>query len=175
MALLLGAFIIHGLQPGPLMIANNPGLFFGIVASMYIGNVMLLVLNLPLVGLFVRLLHVPMRLLLPVIMVICVIGVYNANQQVLDLLFLCAFGVLGYYMRRHSYPVAPVILGLVLGVRMEEALRQSMIMSQGNLLQLVERPIVAAFLVLTVLFLCLPMILRRLRFRGRKVELETEG
>jgi putative tricarboxylic transport membrane protein len=108
-------------------------------------------------------------------MVICVIGVYNANQQVLDLLFLCAFGVLGYYMRRHSYPVAPVILGLVLGVRMEEALRQSMIMSQGNLLQLVERPIVAAFLVLTVLFLCLPMILRRLRFRGRKVELETEG
>jgi putative tricarboxylic transport membrane protein len=174
-AILLIALTALNVHPGPLMFTQHPQVVWGLIAALYIGNVMLLVLNLPLVGLFVRLLHVPMRLLLPVIMVICVIGVYNANQQVLDLLFLCAFGVLGYYMRRHSYPVAPVILGLVLGVRMEEALRQSMIMSQGNLLQLVERPIVAAFLVLTVLFLCLPMILRRLRFRGRKVELETEG
>jgi putative tricarboxylic transport membrane protein len=116
-----------------------------------------------------------MRLLLPVIMVICVIGVYNANQQTLDLILLCAFGVLGYYMRKHGYPVAPVILGLVLGGRMEEALRQSMIMTQGNLYALLERPIVMVFLALTVISLLVPYIIKRLRFRGKKVELESEG
>jgi len=174
-AILLIALTALNVHPGPLMFTQHPEVVWGLIAALYIGNVMLLVLNLPLVGLFVKLLHIPMRLLLPVIMVICVIGVYNANQQLLDLLFLCGFGVLGYFMRKHAYPVAPVILGLVLGTRMEEALRQSMIMSQGNLLVLLERPIVAAFLLLTLLFLCLPLILQKLRFRGRKVQLETEG
>lgn len=174
-AILLIALTALNVHPGPLMFTQHPQVVWGLIAALYIGNVMLLILNLPLVGLFVRLLYVPMRLMLPVIMVICVIGVYNANQQTLDLIFLCGFGVLGYYMRKHSYPVAPVILGLVLGTRMEEALRQSMIMSQGNPLVLLERPIVVVFLSLTVVFLCAPQILRRLRFRGRKVQLETEG
>jgi putative tricarboxylic transport membrane protein len=174
-AILLLALTALNVHPGPMMFSQHPEVVWGLIAALYIGNVMLLVLNLPLVGLFVRLLYVPLRLMLPVIMVICVIGVYNANQQLLDLLFLCGFGVLGYFMRKYGYPAAPVILGLVLGTRMEEALRQSMIMSQGNLLVLLERPIVAAFLLLTILFLCLPLILQRLKFRGRKVELETEG
>jgi len=174
-AILLLALTALNVHPGPMMFSQHPEVVWGLIAALYVGNVMLLILNLPMVGLFVRLLYVPMRLMLPVIMVICVVGVYNANQQTLDLIFLCGFGVLGYYMRKHRYPVAPVILGLVLGTRMEEALRQSMIMSQGNLLALLDRPIVVVFLVLTVVFLCAPVILKRLRFRGRKVELETEG
>jgi len=174
-AILLLALNALNVHPGPMMFSQHPEVVWGLIAALYVGNVMLLILNLPLVGLFVRLLYVPMRLMLPVIMVICVIGVYNANQQTLDLVFLCGFGVLGYYMRKHRYPVAPVILGLVLGTRMEEALRQSMIMTQGNLLALLDRPIVVVFLVLTVIFLCMPQILKRLRFRGRKVQLETEG
>ncbi len=174
-AILLIALTALNVHPGPMMFSQHPQIVWGLIAALYVGNVMLLVLNLPLVGLFVRLLYVPMRLLLPVIMVICVIGVYNTNQQTLDLVFLCAFGVLGYYMRKNSYPVAPVILGLVLGTRMEEALRQSMIMSQGNLLALLDRPIVVAFLVLTVVLLFAPHIIRRLKFRGRRVELESEG
>ncbi|MCW5575282.1 MAG: tripartite tricarboxylate transporter permease [Burkholderiales bacterium] len=173
-AILLLALTALNVHPGPMMFSQHPEVVWGLIAALYVGNVMLLILNLPMVGLFVRLLYVPMRLMLPVIMVICVVGVYNANQQTLDLIFLCGFGVLGYYMRKHRYPVAPVILGLVLGTRMEEALRQSMIMSQGNLLALLDRPIVVVFLVLTVVFLCVPVILKRLRFRGRKVELETE-
>ncbi|MCE3000947.1 MAG: tripartite tricarboxylate transporter permease [Betaproteobacteria bacterium] len=174
-AILLLALTALNVHPGPMMFSQHPEVVWGLIAALYVGNVMLLILNLPMVGLFVRLLYVPLRLMLPVIMVICVVGVYNVNQQTLDLIFLCGFGVLGYFMRKHAYPVAPVILGLVLGTRMEEALRQSMIMSQGNLLVLLERPIVAAFLLLTLLFLCLPLILQKLRFRGRKVQLETEG
>jgi putative tricarboxylic transport membrane protein len=174
-AILLLALTALNVHPGPMMFSQHPEVVWGLIAALYVGNVMLLILNLPMVGLFVRLLYVPMRLMLPVIMVICVVGVYNTNQQTLDLIFLCGFGVLGYYMRKHRYPVAPVILGLVLGTRMEEALRQSMIMSQGNPLALLDRPIVVAFLMLTAIFLCAPQILKRLRFRGRKVELETEG
>jgi putative tricarboxylic transport membrane protein len=174
-AILLIALISLNINPGPLMFTQHPEVAWGLIAALYIGNVMLLILNLPLVGLFVRLLYVPMTLLLPVIMVICVVGVYNTNQQLLDLLFLCGFGVLGFYMRRHGFPLAPVILGLVLGGRMEEALRQSMIMTQGDLFLLLERPIVVVFLVLTAVSLCAPWAMRRLRFRGRRVKLETEA
>lgn len=174
-AILLIALTALNVHPGPLMFSQHPDVVWGLIAALYVGNVILLILNLPMVGLFVRLLYLPMRLLLPVIMVICVVGVYNANQQTLDLIFLCGFGVLGYFMRKHRYPVAPVILGLVLGTRMEEALRQSMIMSQGNLLTFLERPIVIVFLALTMILLFAPHILRHLRFRGRKVELESEG
>lgn len=173
-AILLIALTALNVHPGPLMFSQQPEVVWGLIAALYIGNVMLLILNLPLVGIFVRLLYLPMRILLPVIMIICVIGVYSINQTVLDLVFLCGFGVLGYFMRSYSYPVAPVILGLVLGDRMEEALRQSMIMTQGNLWTLLERPIVVFFLVLTLVSLIGPFIIRRLRFAGRRVELESE-
>jgi putative tricarboxylic transport membrane protein len=173
-AIMLVALTALNVHPGPLMFTQRPDVVWGLIAALYIGNVMLLVLNLPLVGLFVRLLYIPMRLMLPVIMVICVIGVYNANQTVLDLGLLCAFGAIGYYMRQGGFPLPPVILGLVLGDRMEEALRQSMIMTQGNLLAIVERPIVLAFLILTVASLVWPLILKRLRFRGKAVVIEQE-
>ncbi len=172
-AIMLAALIALNVHPGPLMFQQRPDVVWGLIAALYVGNVMLLILNLPLVGMFVRLLYVPMRFLLPVIMVICVIGVYSANQTTLDLVLLCAFGVLGYYMRTYGYPVAPVILGLVLGNRMEEALRQSMIMTQGNLVAALDRPIVVFFLALTVLSLAAPAILSRLRFRGGAVKVET--
>jgi len=173
-AIMLVALTALNVHPGPLMFTQRPDVVWGLIAALYIGNVMLLVLNLPLVGLFVRLLYIPMRLMLPVIMVICVIGVYNVNQTVLDLGFLCAFGAIGYYMRQYGFPLPPVILGLVLGDRLEEALRQSMIMTQGNLVALLERPIVFAFLVLTAASLLWPFILKRLRFRGKAVSLEQE-
>jgi putative tricarboxylic transport membrane protein len=135
---------------------------------------MLLILNLPLVGIFVRILYTPMYLLLPLIMLVSVIGVYSANQATLDLMLLCGFGVMGYFMRRNGYPVAPVILGFVLGGRMETALRQSMIMTQGDILRMLERPIVAVFLVLAVVAMAAPILLRQLRFRGKPVEIERE-
>jgi len=173
-AILLIALTALNVHPGPLMFSQQPEVVWGLIAALYIGNVMLLVLNLPLIGIFVRLLYLPMRILLPVIMAICVIGVYSINQTVLDLVFLCGFGALGYFMRSYSYPVAPVILGLVLGDRMEEALRQSMIMTQGNLWTLLERPIVVFFVVLTLASMIGPFIIRRLRFAGKQVELERE-
>jgi putative tricarboxylic transport membrane protein len=174
-AILLIALTALNVHPGPLMFSQQPEVVWGLIAALYIGNAMLLILNLPLIGVFVRLLYLPMRILLPVIMVICVIGVYSINQTVLDLIFLCVFGALGYFMRSNIFPIAPVILGLVLGDRMEEALRQSMIMTQGNLWMLLERPIVVFFAVLTLASLFGPLILRRLRFAGRKVELESEA
>jgi len=173
-AILLVALGALNVQAGPLLFTDHPDVVWGLIAALYLGNIMLLILNLPLVGLFVRLLYMPMYFLFPLIMVISVIGVYNANQAVLDLVLLCAFGVIGFYMRRNGYPIAPVILGYVLGNRMEEALRQSMIMTQGNLGALVTRPIVTSFLALALVSMSVPIILQYLRSRGRSIELEEE-
>lgn len=173
-AILLVALAALDVQPGPLLFTQRPDVVWGLIAALYLGNVMLLILNLPMVGLFVKLLYIPMRLLLPLILVVSVIGVYSANQATLDLVLLCGFGVLGFYMRKYGFSLPPVILGVVLGNRFEEALRQSMIMTQGNLLALLERPIVLTFVVLTLLSLAGPALLRRLRFRGRSVRLEQE-
>ena len=173
-AILLVALAALDVQPGPLLFTQRPDVVWGLIAALYLGNVMLLILNLPMVGLFVKLLYIPMRLLLPLILVVSVIGVYSANQATLDLVLLCGFGVLGFYMRKYGFSLPPVILGVVLGNRFEEALRQSMIMTQGNLLALLERPIVLTFVVLTLLSLAGPALLRRLRFRGRSIRLEQE-
>lgn len=173
-AVLLVALSALNVQAGPLLFTQRPDVVWGLIAALYVGNVMLLVLNLPLVGLFVRLLYTPMYLLFPLIMVISVIGVYNANQAALDLVVLCGCGVLGFYFRRNGYPIAPVILGYVLGYRMEEALRQSMIMSQGDLSALLARPIVSTFLVLAIISMTVPIMLQHYRFRGKKVELEDD-
>jgi putative tricarboxylic transport membrane protein len=173
-AVLLVALAALNVPAGPLLFTQHPDIVWSLVAALYIGNIMLLVLNLPLISIFVRILYTPMYLLFPLIMVISVIGVFNANQATLDLVLLCAFGVLGYYMRRNGYPIAPIILGYVLGYRMEEALRQSMIMTQGNLLVLLERPIVSTFLILAVISMTVPIVLQQIRLRGRRIELEGE-
>lgn len=169
-AILLAAFILWGLRPGPLMIEDNPTLFWGLVASMYIGNVMLLVLNLPLVPVFAQILRVPAYILYPVIFGISLIGVYSVSGSLFDVWMLAAFGLLGYVMRKLDYPAAPLILGLVLGDLMERALRQSLMMSQGELSILVSRPISAAMLALAVLLLVTPLFRKANAWRIRAIE-----
>ncbi|HEY7742992.1 MAG TPA: tripartite tricarboxylate transporter permease [Burkholderiales bacterium] len=168
-AILLAAFILWGLRPGPLMIQDNPTLFWGLVASMYIGNVMLLVLNLPLVPLFAQILRLPPYTLFPAIFGIAIVGVFSVSGSLFDVWMLAGFGLLGYAMRRLEYPAAPLILGFVLGDAMERALRQSLMMSQGDLTILVTRPISAVMLALAVLILVSPLFRRANAWRIRAI------
>ncbi|MGQ0509584.1 MAG: tripartite tricarboxylate transporter permease [Betaproteobacteria bacterium] len=167
MALLLGAFIIHGLQPGPLLMTQNPGLFWGVIASMYIGNAMLLVLNLPLIGIWVQLLRLPYNVLFPLILLFSIVGVYASGNNVFDVGVMMAFGVLGYLMRKVGYEAAPLVLAFVLGPMLENNLRKALILSQGQLTTFVERPISAACLALAAALLIAPLVpaLRRRRER----------
>jgi putative tricarboxylic transport membrane protein len=169
-AVLLAALVLWGFKPGPLFIPENPALFWGLVASMYIGNVMLLVLNLPLVPVFAQVLRAPVFVLYPVIFGISIVGVYSASGSLFDVALLAAFGLLGYVMRKLDYPAAPLILGLVLGGAMERALRQSLMMSEGSLSILVARPISAVMLSLALLILLIPFFTKvnawRLRALG---------
>src|SRR5688572_25112268 len=169
-AILLAAFILWGLRPGPLMIHDNPALFWGLVASMYVGNVMLLVLNLPLIPLFAQILRLPSYVLFPLIFGISIVGVYSVSGSLFDVWMLGAFGLLGYAMRRLDYPAAPLILGLVLGDFMERALRQSLMMSQGDLSILVSRPMSATMLFLTVLILLTPLFRKANALRVKAIE-----
>jgi putative tricarboxylic transport membrane protein len=161
MAILLGALMIHGLQPGPLLVKQAPDVFWGIITSMYVGNVMLLVLNLPLIGLWVRLLKTPYQLLFPLILLFCLIGTYSLNNNVGDGIVMLVFGVLGYLMRKFDYEAAPLILAMVIGPMMEEALRQSLILSVGSFTIFLERPISAGFILAAALLLILSLINRR--------------
>ena len=171
-AILLAALVLWGFKPGPLFIPENPALFWGLVASMYIGNVMLLVLNLPLVPLFAQVLRMPAFVLFPLILGISMIGVYSVSGSLFDLGLLMIFGLLGYLMRKLDYPAAPLILGLALGAGMERALRQSLMMSEGNLSILVSRPISAAMLLLAVVVLLIPFVGRFNAWRVRAIEQE---
>jgi putative tricarboxylic transport membrane protein len=165
MALLMGAFIIHGLQPGPLMMSQNPTLFWGIVVSMYIGNAMLLVLNLPLIGMWVQLLRLPYNVLFPLIVLFSIVGVYCSSNNVFDVYVMIAFGILGYLMRKVGYEPAPLVLAFVLGPMLENNLRKALILSQGELATFVSRPISATCLALAALLLATPLLpaLRRKR------------
>jgi putative tricarboxylic transport membrane protein len=169
-AILLAALVLWGFKPGPLFIPENPALFWGLVASMYIGNVMLLVLNLPLVPLFAQALRTPVYLLYPLILGVSVVGVYAGGNSLFELALLLAFGLLGYLMRKLDYPAAPLILGLVLGGPMERALRQSLMMSEGSLAILVSRPISAVMLSLAVLVLIIPFVGRLNAWRLRAID-----
>ena len=165
MALLMGAFIIHGLQPGPLMMSQNPALFWAIVVSMYIGNVMLLVLNLPLVGMWAQLLRLPYNVLFPLIVLFSIIGVYCSSNNVFDVYVMIAFGILGYLMRKTGYEPAPLVLAFVLGPMLENNLRKALILSQGELTTFLTRPISAACLLFAAVLLVFPLLpsLRRKR------------
>jgi putative tricarboxylic transport membrane protein len=159
-AILLAALVLWGFKPGPMLIEDSPQLFWGLVASMYIGNVMLLVLNLPLVPLFAQVLRTPAYVLCPVILGVSVVGVYSISGSVFDIGLLAGFGLLGYTMRKLDFPSAPLILGLVLGGALERALRQSLMMSDGSLSILVARPISAVMLSLALLVLLMPVFSR---------------
>ncbi|NWF57187.1 MAG: tripartite tricarboxylate transporter permease [Syntrophaceae bacterium] len=149
-AIMLNAFIMQGLRPGPMLMQEQPQLFWGVVASMFIGNLVLLVLNLPLVGLFVRLLRVPYRILLPFIVLFCVIGAYAVNNQVFGIWLMLIFGVFGYFLRKGNYPAAPVVLGLVIGPMLEGALRQALTVSQGDISVFFTRPLSLSMLVIAL-------------------------
>jgi putative tricarboxylic transport membrane protein len=169
-AILLAALILWGLKPGPLMIQDNPTLFWGLVASMYVGNVMLLILNIPLIPLFAQILKLPVAILYPVIFGISIVGVYSVSSSLFDVWMLSGFGLLGYLMRKLDYPSAPLILGLVLGDSMERALRQSLMMSQGDLGILVSRPLSATMLAFTVVILLLPLFKKANTWRVKALE-----
>ena len=167
MALLLGAFIIHGLQPGPLLMTQRPDLFWGIVASMYIGNAMLLVLNMPLIGMWVQVLKLPYRVLFPLILMFCVVGVFASGNAVFDVFVMVMFGVLGYLMRKFGYEPAPLVLAFVLGPMLENNLRKSLILSHGDFTIFIERPISATCLVLAAVALAAPLLPALARRRAR--------
>jgi len=157
MALMLGAMIIHGVAPGARMLTNTPDVFWGLVASFWVGNLMLLVLNIPLIGIWVRMLTVPYRLLYPAIMLLIVIGVYSVNNSVFDIYVLVFFGLLGYAMRLLGFSPAPLVLGLVLGPMLEDNLRRSLMLSDGDYSIFVTRPISCGLLVLTALLIVLAL------------------
>jgi putative tricarboxylic transport membrane protein len=169
-AVLLAALVLWGFKPGPLFIPENPALFWGLVASMYIGNVMLLVLNMPLVPVFAQVLRAPVHVLYPVILGISIVGVYSASGSLFDVWLLAGFGLLGYFMRKLDYPSAPLILGLVLGGPLERALRQSLMMSEGSLSILVSRPVSAVMLSLALLILLVPLFGKFNTWRLRALE-----
>jgi TctA family transporter len=157
MALMLGALAIHGIAPGPQVMTQRPDLFWGLVASMWIGNLMLVVLNLPLIGVWVSLLRVPYRLLFPAIVVFSVIGVYSVNNSALDVYLAALFGVVGFAWMKLGCSPAPMLLGFVLGPMLEDNLRRALVVSRGDPSVFLRRPISLGFLVATVLILVLVM------------------
>ena len=163
MALMVGAMTIHNIQPGPQVMTSNPSLFWGLIASMWIGNLMLVVLNLPLIGIWVQLLKVPYRLLYPAILVFCCIGVYSINNNSFDVLMTAAFGALGYLFYKLRCEPAPLILGFILGPMMEENLRRAMLLSRGDPTVFFTRPLSLTLLLMAaalVVIVALPQISR---------------
>jgi putative tricarboxylic transport membrane protein len=158
MALFVGALMIHGIQPGPLFIGKYPELFWGVVASMYVGNAMLLVLNLPLIGIWVRVLKIPYSILFSLIFLFCLIGVYSLNNNVVEIFIMVAFGIIGFVMRKAGFEAAPFLLALVLGPIMETSLRQSLLISRGSFTIFLIRPISGLLIILALIFLITPAI-----------------
>ncbi len=150
MAVMMGGLLIHGVTPGPQLISENPELFWGVVASFWVGNVMLLVLNLPLIGVWVKLLSIPYKILFPAVLFLICIGVYGVNNSTFDVLLAFGFGLLGFWMSRHGFPSAPLLLGFVLGPLLEENFRRALLLSDGNLATFVQRPVSLAFLLITL-------------------------
>lgn len=164
MALMIGAMIIQGIQPGPLVMTEQPELFWGIIVSMWIGNLFLIVLNLPLIGIWVRLVSVPYHLLFPAILVFCAIGVFSLNNSEFDIFIMAGFGVLGYILLKLDCEPAPMLLGYILGPMIEEYLRRALLLSHGDASVLIRRPISAAMLalaLLAILAVTLPAIKRK--------------
>jgi putative tricarboxylic transport membrane protein len=158
MALMIGAMIIHGIQPGPLVMSKQPALFWGVIVSMWIGNLFLLILNLPMIGLWVRLLTVPYRLLYPAVLVFCGIGVYSLNNAQFDIYLMAVFGLLGYLFSKLECEPAPLMLGFILGPMLEEYVRRALLLAKGNPLTFIQRPISAGLLVVAVLALIVVMM-----------------
>jgi putative tricarboxylic transport membrane protein len=160
MAMLLAAMIIHGVTPGPLLLSHHPRLFWGFVTSMYVGNAMLLALNLPLIGIWVRLLKVPYSILFPLIILFCLMGSYSISNSTMDMFIMLIFGVIGYFLKKLSLEPAPLVLAFVLGPMLETNLRQALIKSGGSFSIFFSHPISATFLVVSFLLVISPLIPR---------------
>ena len=154
-AVLIAALLIHGIPPGPTLVNDHPNVFWGFVASMYVGNVMLLALNLPLVGVFVNLLRIPYAYLYPMIIMFCVIGVYEVNHSIVDVWIMLAMGVVGYVLKKFHFDPAPLVLGLVIAPLFEMSLRQSLIMSDGTWMIFLQRPVSVTLLAISAVLLAL--------------------
>jgi putative tricarboxylic transport membrane protein len=153
MALMVGAMTIHNIQPGPQVMTSNPELFWGLIASMWIGNLMLVILNLPLIGIWIKLLSVPYRWLFPSIVLFCAIGVYSTNNNTFDIWMVAIFGVIGYMFIKLGTEPAPLLLGFILGPMMEEYLRRALLLSRGDWSVFVTRPLSASLLVASLLLI----------------------
>jgi len=169
MAVVMAVLLIHGINPGPLLISEKPDLFWGVIASMYIGNFMLLVFNLPLVGLFANIIRTPLYILMPVVVLLCLVGVYSINNSILDVWLMIGFGVLGYVMRRLEFDIAPLVLALVLGPMMERSFREAMMIGHGELSVFLARPISASFLAVGILVMVVPPVVRAVKGRWQRI------
>ncbi|MFS1511455.1 tripartite tricarboxylate transporter permease [Chengkuizengella sp. SCS-71B] len=162
-AVLLGALLVAGVTPGPLLMQDEPNVFWGVIASMYLGNIFLLILNLPLIPLIAKILYIPKRLLISLVIVFCLIGVYGISFNTFDLYLLLGFGILGYVMRLLSFPAAPLILAFILGGMMETSFRQALIISKGDYLTFIQSPISAVLIAVSVLSLLLPLLKSKMK------------
>lgn len=152
-AILVSGFLIHGVSPGPTMITDHPDLFWGLIASMYVGNVMLLIINMPLIGVFVQLLKTPISILMPLIIVITLTGAYAINNSVFDLLLIITFGIIGFFLNRSGFEAGPLIIGIVIGSELEQRLVQSLLLSNGDISTFFTRPISGTIFLITGFFL----------------------
>jgi putative tricarboxylic transport membrane protein len=162
-AILLAAFQNYGIQPGPLLFQSQGALVWGLIASLYVGNILLLILNLPLIGLWVKVLMIPRPLLYAGILVFATLGAFSLHQSVVDLLTLYVFGLLGFMMRRWGFPVAPAVIGLILGPLAESQFRRALAISQGDPSVFLTSPISVTILAITAALLVVPLILRLVR------------
>jgi putative tricarboxylic transport membrane protein len=171
-AILMGALMMYNVQPGPLLFEDHPQVAWGLIASMFIGNIMLLILNLPLVKVFAKIIQTPKKYLIPMIIAISIFGVYAVQVSMYDLLLLLACGVLGYFLSKNDYPIAPLVLGLVLGPMVENNLRRALTISNGDYSIFLTRPISLVFLIITLLWLIVPFMMKR---RGKEIVINVEG
>lgn len=171
-AILMGAFIMYNIQPGPLLFEEHPQVAWGLIASMFLGNLMLLILNMPMVRIFAKIIETPKKYLLPLIIAISVFGVYAVQYTTFDLLLLIGCGVFGYLLAKHDYPLAPLVLALVLGPMIENNMRRALTISNGDFSIFITNPLSLTFLIVTLLWLVIPLILR---MRGKNVIISEEA
>jgi len=173
MALMIGAMTLMGIQPGPQVMTSNPSLFWGLITSMWVGNLMLVILNLPLIGIWVKLLSVPYRFLFPAIMAFCAVGVYTLSNNTFDVYCAAAFAIIGFLFHKLGFEPAPLILGFILGPMMEENLRRSLLMARGDWSIFISRPLAATMIALAIL-LMIAIMLPAISKKREEVFIEEE-
>jgi putative tricarboxylic transport membrane protein len=173
-AVLMAALMVHGVPPGPSLVNDHPDVFWGFVASMYVGNIMLLALNLPLVGIFVHLLRIPYSYLYPLIIMFCVIGVYEVSHSIVDVWIMLIMGMIGYALKKFSFDPAPLVLGLVIAPIFEMSLRQSLIMSDGNWLIFATRPIAGTLMAAAAVMLAMSALSAFSKRRSWRAQMAEE-